>query len=437
MNSPHGEPSAFEREGLREGRGVRVSTLPNGLRVVSDTVDTVETVSVGVWVGIGTRHEDPVFNGVCHLLEHMVFKGTHRRDARAIAEQIEAVGGQLNAHTSREHTAYYAKVLKEDVALAVDIVADLVQNAVLDATELDRERSVIIQEILQSLDTPDDVIFDHFQATAFPDQALGRPVLGTLERIQEMPRQALTDMLHRHYGATRMVVGAAGRIEHDQLLDLVGEAFRGLPPGEEPLRGPARYAGGDWRDDRDLEQVHVIFGWEGVGYTDPDFYALSVLSTLLGGGMSSRLFQEAREERGLVYSIYTFPSSYTDGGLFGIYAGTGEEEVAELMPLVCDSMLDVCDQVSEDEVARARAQLKASTLMSLESTSARCEQLARQLMIFGRPLPVDEIVGRIEAVEVPDVIGVARRLRASPLTLTTLGPIGRVESYRRIADRLT
>jgi predicted Zn-dependent peptidase len=367
----------------------------------------------------------------------MVFKGTPRRDARAIAEEIEAVGGHLNAHTSREYTAFYAKVLKEDLGLAVGIIADILQNPNLDIDELNRERTVVLQEIMQSIDTPDDVVFDRFQEAAFPDQPIGRSVLGSSELIRDMSRQDLAGYLRDQYGASRMVLAAAGRVDHEALVALAESAFDGLAAGDSRVGAPARYLGGDWRDERDLEQVHVVLGFEGLGYRDPDFYALSVLSTLLGGGMSSRLFQEAREKRGLVYSIYTFPSSYADTGLFGIYAGTGEHEVSELVPLICDEMTKVSADVTDEEVARARAQIKSSVLMSLESTSSRCEQLARQLMIFGRPIPPAEIVAKIEEVDIGAVVRVARRvLGGTAPTLAALGPISGVESYDEVARRL-
>jgi predicted Zn-dependent peptidase len=405
--------------------------------VATDPVSSVETASVGVWVEAGSRFETPDISGVSHFLEHMVFKGTPRRDARAIAEEIEAVGGHLNAHTSREYTAFYAKVLKEDLGLAVGIIADILQNASLDVDELNRERTVVLQEIMQSIDTPDDVVFDRFQEAAFPDQPIGRSVLGSSELIRGMSRQDLAGYLRDQYGASRMVLAAAGRVDHEALVALAESAFDGLAAGDTRVGEPARYLGGDWRDERDLEQVHVVLGFEGLGYRDPDFYVLSVLSTLLGGGMSSRLFQEAREKRGLVYSIYTFPSSYADTGLFGIYAGTGEHEVSELVPLICDEMTKVSADVTDEEVARARAQIKSSVLMSLESTSARCEQLARQLMIFGRPIPPAEIVAKIEEVDTAAVARVARRLLCGTApTLAALGPISGVESYDQVARRL-
>ena len=414
----------------------RVTTLDNGLRVVTDAMPWVETVSLGVWVDVGTRNEPAAVNGVAHLLEHMAFKGTERRSARAIAEEVENVGGHLNAYTSREQTAFYAKVLKEDVPLGVDILSDILQHSTFDAEELERERTVIIQEIGQALDTPDDVIFDRFQEQAYPDQAMGRPVLGEAEIIKTIGRDAVAGYMHQHYSADRMVLSAAGAVDHDKLVDLAARSFVALPDYRgEPVE-PARYRGGDLREDKDLEQVHLVLGFPGVSFADEDYYAASTLSTVLGGGMSSRLFQEIREKRGLVYTVYSFASSYADGGIFGVYAGTGEDEVEELMPVLCDELVKAADTMTEAEVARARAQLKASILMGLESTSARCEHVASQLLIYGRPIEVPELVRKIDEVDLAAVQRLARRTFAGAPTFTALGPIGRVEGFDRILDRL-
>jgi predicted Zn-dependent peptidase len=413
-----------------------VSKLANGLTVATDRMDVVETASLGVWVNAGTRHESADVNGISHLLEHMAFKGTERRSARAIAEEIEAVGGHLNAYTSREHTAYYAKILKEDVRLAFDIVADILQHSVLDAEELSREQTVVVQEISQAIDTPDDIIFDHFQATAFPGQAVGRPVLGTVDLVRSFSRQTVATYMQDNYGPRRMIVGAAGNVEHDAVVELAERSFTALPPAGPPAVDVARYIGGDYREARDLEQVHLVLGFDGVPYDDPDFYTVSVLSTLLGGGMSSRLFQEVREKRGLVYSIYSFTTSYVDGGLFAIYAGTGESEAAQVIPVICDEVMKVTRSILPDEIRRARAQLKASILMSLESTNSRCEQLARQLLVYGRPVPVEEMVAKIEAVDEAALINSARRLFAGSPTFAAIGPLGKVESHERLTQRL-
>ncbi|HEX9768007.1 MAG TPA: pitrilysin family protein [Kiloniellales bacterium] len=416
---------------------VTVTSLDNGLRVATDTMESVESVSLGAWVGVGTRHERPEVNGVAHFLEHMVFKGTRRRSARDIAEQIEAVGGQINAYTGRENTAFYAKVLAEHSELALDILADILQHSVFDQGELARERAVILQEIGQAADTPDDIVFDYFQETAYPSQALGRPVLGRSETVSALDRRCLMDYLSGHYGPDDMVVAAAGRIEHGRFCDIVAKAFDALPSGGGPEPEPAAYRGGDHREARDLEQVHLILGFEGVGYHDPDYYASLVLSTLLGGGMSSRLFQEVREERGLAYAIYSFVSAYRDGGLFGVYAGTSDSDVSELLAVVVDEFAKLPSDITEEELDRARAQLKASVLMSRENSLSRCEQLAQQLLVYGRPLSLEEIVDRIEAVDCAGLGRVIGRMRRTQPSLAVIGPTARVDSFESLRDRLT
>ena len=416
----------------------RVTRLENGLTVASDSMTSVETVSIGAWVGVGTRHEPAGDNGVAHLLEHMAFKGTERRSALDIAQEIEAVGGHMNAYTSRENTAFYAKVLADDAPLALDVISDILQHSTFDQEELSRERAVVLQEIGQALDTPDDIIFDHFQETAYPAQAIGRPVLGLADVVARLGQDSLRGYMGRHYSPGRMVVSAAGKIDHERLVALAARAFTALPGnGGDPESDPADYRGGDFREDRDLEQVHLLLGFEAIGFRDPDHYTGLLLSTLLGGGMSSRLFQEVREKRGLVYSIYSFLSSYSDGGLLGIYAGTGEDEVAELIPVVCDEMVKLRDGIEAAELKRAQTQLKASILMGRESSGARAEQLAQQMLAFGRPIPTEEIVGKIEAVTLDDLSRLARRLVASPPTLATLGPISGVEDLDRLKSRLS
>lgn len=414
---------------------VRVTQLDNGMRVATDAMETVETVTLGAWVETGARDETPEINGISHLLEHMVFKGTERRSARAIAEEIEAVGGHLNAYTSRENTAYYAKVLKEDIGLAVDLVSDIVLNATMDPVELEREKSVICQEIHQAHDTPDDIVFDSLQETAYPDQAIGRPVLGTEHIVRGLARDDIANYRTTGYTAPAIAFCAAGRVDHDALVALIADAFDALPATPRSVRSPAVYKGGDHRTERDLEQVHIVLGLEGVGYKEDAFYAASVLSTLFGGGMSSRLFQEIREERGLAYSIYSFLSCCEDSGMFGIYAGTGTDEVGELLPIIAGEAEKLISTLTEDETARARTQLKANILMARESTSARAEQLARHLMLFDRPLDVAEMVEKIDAVDDAAVKAVAARLFKGTPTLASIGPIGNVEAFDTLAAR--
>jgi len=416
---------------------VEQATFPGGMRFVTDRMDSVESVSLGVWVNAGARNETAEINGVSHLLEHMAFKGTARRSALDIAVEIENVGGHLNAYTSRESTVYYATVLKEDATLALDIVSDILMNSTFADDELARERAVVLQEIGQANDTPDDIIFDTFQETAYPDQPLGRAILGTTDIVSQMPRETLKGYIDTQYGSDRMILSAAGNLDHDALAGLAEKVFGSVTASQaaEPQAGV--YSGGDNREVRDLEQAHLVMGFEGVGYDDDDYYPLAVLSTALGGGMSSRLFREVREKRGLVYSIYTFSSAYQDGGLFGLYAGTGEEEVAELVSVVCDELKRVAaDRMDGEEIARSRAQIKAGVLMSLESTSSRAERVARHLQIYNRIIPVDEIARRIDSVTAEDVRRVAERLLTSPPTLAALGPVGGLPDYETVKARL-
>ncbi len=415
----------------------RITTLSNGLRIASEAMPSLKTASVGVWVDVGARYERPEINGVAHMLEHMAFKGTKRRSARAIAEEIENVGGQLNAYTSREQTAYYVRMLAEDLPLAVDLLADILQHSTFEPDELERERQVILQEIGMVQDTPDDLVFDLFQETAYPGQALGRSILGPAETVAAMPRAALVDYMGRYYGPSRMVLAAAGQVEHDQLVDLAGKLFGALADQDPSQAEPARYQGGELREERDLEQAHLILGLPAFSYHDDEFYALQVLSTMLGGGMSSRLFQEVREKRGLAYSVFSFTACYRDAGLLGIYAGTGEDQTEELLPVVCDEFLGLLDSATEPELARARAQLKASLMMGLESCYARSEELARQLLIFNRRIPPEETIAEIDAVDAAAVARVGRRLlSAGPATLTGLGPLGKMPAVDRLAGRL-
>lgn len=411
-----------------------MTTLPNGLRVVTDTVDTVETVSAGVWVGAGTRHEPANINGVAHLLEHMAFKGTARRSPADIAREIEDVGGQINAYTSREHTAYYAKVLKNDTPLVFDILADILQNSVFDPEELARERTVVLQEIGQSHDTPDDVIFDHFQSAAYPDQPLGRPVLGPPEIVEAMTRDEIMGHMQRNYGAEAMVLTAAGNIDHETAVALAREHFGGLKRASTRETAAGVYRGGEYRENRALEQVHLVVGFPAIGYHDDDFYAATVLCSLFGGGMSSRLFQEIRENMGLVYSIYAFNAFYADCGMLSVYAGTGPEMVAELMPAIAAEVRRLPDTLEQGELVRARNQLKASTLMALESTSTRCEQMAQHLLIFDRIVPLEEQIAKIEAVDLDAVRRVAREIFAGQPTLAAVGPLEGLEDFESIVE---
>jgi predicted Zn-dependent peptidase len=411
---------------------IQTTTLPNGLRVATDRMEGVESVSLGLWVGVGTRHEEAQDNGIAHLVEHMLFKGTKRRSAFDISAEMENVGGHLNAYTTRESTAYYVKVLKEDVALGADVLCDMMQNAVLDEVELDRERGVIVQEIGQSIDQPDDIIFDLLQKQAYPNSGIGRPVLGEAEIIRTIARSRLEHYITSHYAASQIIFSAAGAVEHDKIVALAAQYLDKIPAKATTQEEKAVYAGGDAREERDIEQLHVALSFDGVAYYDPDYYAYSVLSTLLGGGMSSRLFQEIREKRGLVYSIYTYSSSYRDTGQFGLYAGTDPERINELMPVVADEMRKVTQGVTMEEVLRAKAQLRSSLFMAQESTMNRAERLAYNLMLHDRIIPASEIMERIEKVTPEDITRVMEKVLRTPLTSAFVGPLAQVPDGKAI-----
>ena len=416
---------------------VEITALPSGLRVITDAMPHLQTASLGVWVGAGSRHEEADEHGISHLLEHMAFKGTSRRSARRIAEEIEAVGGDLNAATGVETTAYYARMLEADVPLALDVLADILSDPAFDPEELQREQNAIVQEIGAAEDTPDDLVFERLQETSFPGQPIGRSILGKRETVRAFDRKRLSVYLKRNYRAPDMLVVAAGAVDHRAVVAEVERRFASFtgPAGEAPE--PARFVGGSHIEARDLEQVHVALAMQGLSQRDPELFSLQVFASVLGGGMSSRLFQEVREIRGLCYSIYAYHAPYSDTGTFGLYAGTDAADVPELMRVVVGEIANAAMSLTEAEVARAKAQMKASLLMALESSGARAEQLARQMFAWGRPVPLAELVGRIEAVTVASARAAGRALlgRGRP-AVSVLGPGPGLESAATIAEGL-
>jgi len=402
---------------------IELTTLSNGLRIVTERMPGLASASIGVWVLAGGRHERVEQNGIAHFLEHMAFKGTATRSALQIAEAIEDVGGYINAYTSREATAYYARVLKADVGLALDVISDIVLNPVFDGREIEVERHVILQEIGQALDTPDDIIFDWLQEAAYPDQAMGRTILGPSENIERFAREDLSRFVAEHYGPDQMVLSAAGAVDHAAIVKQAEKIFGGLKPVGAPQVQLARWAGQERRELKDLEQVHFALAFEGPAYRDADLYTAQVYATALGGGMSSRLFQKIREERGLCYSIFAQAGAYDDTGMITLYAGTSGEEVADLCGLTIDELKRAAEDMTEAEVARARAQMKAGMLMGLESPSSRAERMARNLAIWGRVPGLDEVSGLIDAVSVEAVRSYAGRMIAQDRTALALyGP---------------
>jgi predicted Zn-dependent peptidase len=411
---------------------VKSTTLPSGLTIVTEEMRNLDSVALGVWVKSGARNEAEDEHGLAHLLEHMAFKGTRRRTARQIAEEIENVGGEVNAATSTESTSYYARVLSDDMPLAVDILADILTNSVFDADELEREKNVILQEIGAANDTPDDIVFDKFSETAFRGQTIGRPILGTPESVMAFNPDEIRRYLGRNYVADRMFVVAAGAVRHEHLVAEVEKRFESLPtkPTAPFIVEQARYLGGEVREDRDLMDAQVLLGFEGKAYHQRDFYCSQILANILGGGMSSRLFQEVREIRGLCYSVYAFHWGFSDTGIFGIHAATGSENLPQLTPVIVDELRKSAENIKQEEIDRARAQIRAQLLMGQESPAARAGQIARQMMLYGRPIPNYELMQRLSDITTDRLTDLAGRLffNTRP-TLSAIGPVADLTSY--------
>ena len=399
-------------------------TLPNGFRIVTEAMPGLQSASVGLWVEAGGRHETPDQNGIAHFLEHMAFKGTRRRSALRIAEEIEDVGGYINAYTSREMTAYYARVLSGDVLMALDVIADIVLNPLFRKADIETERHVILQEIGQALDTPDDIIFDWLHEVSYPEQSFGRTILGLEDRVSAFRKADFEGFTRRHYGPDQMILSAAGGVDHASVVAAAERIFGGLKPVGASGMEPARFVGGERREVKDLEQVHFALSFEAPGYRDDRVYAAQVYATAMGGGMSSRLFQRIREDRGLCYSIYAQSAAYEDTGQVTIYAGTSEAEIGELTQLTVEELKRAAEDMGEAEVARARAQLRAGLLMGLESPSSRAERNARLLSIWGRVPDVAEAVAKIDAVDTAAARAAAAELTTAKAALAIYGPVG-------------
>ena len=410
--------------------------LPNGFRIVTEHMPGLASASIGVWVSAGGRHETPQQNGIAHFLEHMAFKGTATRSALQIAEAIEDVGGYINAYTSREVTAYYVRVLENDVALGLEVIADILRNPMLDPGEIEVERGVILQEIGQALDTPDDVIFDWLQEQAYPDQPLGRTILGPSERVSAFGRADLQGFIGQHYGPGQMILAAAGAVDHDAIVRLAETLFGDMAHKPSIPAEVARFHGGEMRQVKALEQAHIALGFESPGYRADDIYVAQIYASALGGGMSSRLFQEIRENRGLCYAIFAQAGAYADTGMMTIYAGTSAEQLPELATITIDEMKRAAEDMSPAEVARARAQMKAGLLMGLESPSNRAERLARLIQIWDRVPPLSETIEKIDAVTTGDVRDLAQRMaEAAPAALALYGPVEAAPGLDALQER--
>ncbi|CAN7599810.1 pitrilysin family protein [Rhizobium sp. LjRoot30] len=419
---------------------VECTRLPSGLTVVTENMPHLESAALGVWIKSGSRNETESEHGIAHLLEHMAFKGTARRTARQIAEEIENVGGEVNAATSTETTSYYARVLKDDTSLAVDILADILTESAFDEEELDREKNVILQEIGAADDTPDDVVFDKFSGMAYKNQTIGRPILGTPETVMGFSPDDIRAYLGRNYTTDRMFVVAAGAVDHDAFVRQVEQRFSGLPtaPSAPPVFEPAIYTGGEVREDRDLMDAQVLLGFEGKAYHARDFYCSQILANILGGGMSSRLFQEVRENRGLCYSVYAFHWGFSDTGIFGVHAATGGENLPELVPVIIDELRKSSERIDQQEIERARAQIRAQLLMGQESPAARAGQMARQMMLYGRLITNQELMERLAGITTERLTDLAGRLFFDKApTLSAIGPLEQLAPMQDIIASLS
>ncbi len=415
---------------------IKITTLPNGIRLITDTQPTATSISFGTWFNVGARYEDIKYHGISHMLEHMAFKGTTTQSAFDISKKIENVGGIINAYTGKDMTAYYVRVLKENKDIGVSIIADIVQNSIMNPAELEKEKGVIIQEINMSNDTPDDLVFDYFNEAAYHNQALGRNILGSVDSVKSISSTDLLDYMHNQYVASRLIISASGDINHDDFVDMCQRQFSSIATHKMPTPEKAIYTGLEKRVIKPHEQVNLVLGFQGYTYDNPDYYTARVLASVLGGGMSSRLFQEIREKRGLVYSIYAFHAAETDTGIFGVYAGTGEHEVKELMPVLCDELVKLPHHLTDEEITRSKSQLKARLLMRKENLSTFAEANAIDMLIHNRVIDTDEIIQKINTIEKADLQRVASNILQSSPTFAALGPIEHVMPMDEIITRL-
>ncbi|MBL7253612.1 M16 family metallopeptidase [Paractinoplanes lichenicola] len=424
------KPARVSTKNLADG--AKRTTLPSGLRIVTEAIPTTRSAALGVWVGIGSRDETPGMSGASHFLEHLLFKGTHKRTALQISSEIEAVGGETNAFTTKEYTCYYARVLDADLPLAVDVLVDAVADSIMNPADVETERGVILEEIAMHEDEPGDEVHDVFTEAIFGDHPLGRLISGTEKSITPMTRNQIHGFYRRRYTAPNIVIAAAGNLDHATVVRLVRKALAGTALDSAPA-DPAGPRTGAKRvptqkphtvvRNRDTEQGHLVLGGVGIGRRDERRFALGVLNNVLGGGMSSRLFQEIREKRGLAYSVYSYASQYADAGLFGVYAGCAPGKVDEVLDLTRAELERVAAKgIDADEIARGKGMVKGSYVLGLEDTGSRMSRLAKSELLHGDLMSVDELLGRVDAVTLDEVNEIAAQLLAQPMSLAVVGP---------------
>ncbi|MBO3746563.1 insulinase family protein [Streptosporangiaceae bacterium NEAU-GS5] len=416
----------------KDGAGeVRRTVLPGGLRIVTETMPTVRSVAVGMWVGIGSRDEAPEHMGATHFLEHLLFKGTPSRDAMDISASIEGIGGEINAFTAKEYTCYYARVLDEDLPLAIGVLADVVTSSLIAEEDVESERGVILEEIAMHDDDPSDVVHEQFSAELYGDTPIGRPILGTVESISELGRDRIAEYYGSFYQPPQTVVSVAGNIDHDRVVELVARAYESAgklggaaAPQPPRLGGPGvAQRSGIRVVHRATEQANLVLGTTGVSRTDERRFALGVLNAALGGGMSSRLFQEIREKRGLAYSAYSYTSQYADTGQFGIYVGCLPSKIDDVLKICRDEVARVVSEgITEEEIVRGKGQMRGGLVLGLEDTGSRMSRIGKSELVYDELMSVDEVLRRIEEVSSADIDAVARDVLIRPLTLAVIGP---------------
>jgi predicted Zn-dependent peptidase len=418
---------------------INYERLPNGVMVATDEMQGVETVAVSIRVQTGSVNEKPEDQGVSHFLEHMAFKGTKTRTALDIAKEFDEIGGNFNAYTSHESTVYYAKTLRENMSVSMSILADILQSSKYDENDIEKEREVILQEIAMTNDTPDDIIFDMFQEVAYPNQSFGRSILGTVDIVSNMSKDQILRYVENNHYNQNIIISAAGKIKHSEFLELVNKHFHGFKSKGQKHIEAVEYKGGHIATSRDLEQNHIILGFESVPFTHPDYYSHQVLSLIAGGGMSSRLFQEVREKRGLAYSVGSAASNYSKTGMFSIYAGTSMEKSNEYMDVVIDELQKLRYDITSEEIERAKSQVRASLLMGQEGSISRVQKLSGNLSAFGRYLYTEEVLEKISEVDKTKLEQCATELFSSnnTPTLASIGKIDKLYKYEDVKNKLS
>ncbi|CEI84933.1 insulinase family protein [Ehrlichia minasensis] len=413
-----------------------ITQFRNNFTIITDTMPHVESVSINIWINVGSRYENTNITGISHFLEHMAFKGTKTRTALDIAQTFDDIGGNFNAHTDREHTVYHVKTLKRDIKIAIEVLADIILNSQFPQEEIDREKGVVLQEIYQTNDSPTSIIFDKYIEAAYPNQIFGKSILGTPESVTNLSKEDLQTYMSEYYHAGNMLLSVAGNITHEEVIDLVSQYFSKMKKSAPKTAAPSVYYSGEYREIRNLEQVHLVIGFPSVSYKDDQFYTVQILDSILGNGMSSRLFQKIREQLGLVYTISSFNSSYSDNGIFSIYAATDKNNLIQLLTTIASEVKNITINLEENEITRAKGKLISEILMSRESTTARAESLGYYYSHYNRYILKEELIKKISAITLIDLQNCIHNLLGSnnKITLAAIGQIENLPSYSDIVQ---